>query len=458
LSVIGDYERVGVVSRGASSTVWKGFDPGLKREVALKQLSGADAGAAARREAAALAGLRHPNILSVYDVLEDAEGVWLIEQWITGAPLSEVVAATGKLRAIDALALIHGALHGLSYAHGRDVLHGDITPANILIDQAGTPMLVDFGLAVSPGHLSLGGTPGYMAPEAAAGQPVDKRSDVYSSCVVLAELLKGGRLFANTSSLALTREQASAAPQLGGIERPVAAVLATGLQPRPDDRPTDGERLLARLESAIEETHGRGWLAAAGLGAIGSTAATIAAGTTLTGATTATATTAASAPAAAKPGAALLTRGRVIGAAATVAAVIAVVIAVLVSRPEPPHPIAAQTPSTPPAGAAPLAQPTFSGTYRLHMLTYSCGGMPGILPKSDYFVPVTQQGNTVTFRGYGTGPLNVDGSFVINWTTGSYANTMRGVFATEGGRTIIRDLVMVWDNGDCPQTFTATKQ
>ena len=73
----------------------------------------------------------------------------------------------------------------------------------------------------------------------------------------------------------------------------MAAVLTTGLYPRPDDRPTDGETLLARLESAIEETHGRRWLAAAGLGAIGSTAATIAAGTTLTGtATTATAATA----------------------------------------------------------------------------------------------------------------------------------------------------------------------
>ena len=181
--------------------------------------------------------------------------------------------------------MIHGALHGLSYAHGRDVVHGDITPGNILIDQAGTPMLVDFGLAVTPGHLSLGGTPGYMAPEAAAGQPVDKRSDVYSSCVVLAELLTGARLFTTASSLALTREQASAAPGLDGIEAPVAAVLSTGLHPRPDDRPADAETLLTQLESAIEETHGRRWLAAAGLGAIGSTAATVAAGTTLTGAT-----------------------------------------------------------------------------------------------------------------------------------------------------------------------------
>ena len=331
--MIGEYERVGVVARGAHSTIWKGFDPGLKREVALKQLSGSGAGEAARREAAALAGLRHPNILSVYDVLEDAEGVWLIEQWITGAPLSAVLAVTGKLRGIDALALIHGALQGLSYAHGRDVVHGDITPANILIDQAGTPMLVDFGLAVAPGHLSLGGTPGYMAPEAAAGQPVDKRSDVYSSCVVLAELLRGARLFTTASSLALTREQASAAPGLDGIEAPVAAVLSTGLHPRPDDRPTDAETLLTQLESAIEETHGRRWLAAAGLGAIGSTAATVAAGTTLAGAT-ATAGTATAATAS-KSATSILSRGKLIAAGATGAAVIAVA-AFLLLRPHRP--------------------------------------------------------------------------------------------------------------------------
>ncbi len=375
--MIGEYERVGVVARGAHSTIWKGFDPGLKREVALKQLSGSGAGEAARREAAALAGLRHPNILSVYDVLEDAEGVWLIEQWITGAPLSAVLAVTGKLRGIDALALIHGALQGLSYAHGRDVVHGDITPANILIDQAGTPMLVDFGLAVAPGHLSLGGTPGYMAPEAAAGQPVDKRSDVYSSCVVLAELLRGARLFTTASSLALTREQASAAPGLDGIEAPVAAVLSTGLHPRPDDRPTDAETLLTQLESAIEETHGRRWLAAAGLGAIGSTAATVAAGTTLAGAT-ATAGTATAATAS-KSATSILSRGKLIAAGATGAAVIAVA-AFLLLRPTPPHPTAAQpsTTTTPPAGAATpttvqAPQLDIDGTY-LYYYSTGCAG------------------------------------------------------------------------------------
>ena len=449
--MVGDYERVGVVARGAHSTIWKGFDPGLKREVALKQLSGSGAGEAARREAAALAGLRHPNILSVYDVLEDAEGVWLIEQWITGAPLSAVLAVTGKLRGIDALALIHGALQGLSYAHGRDVVHGDVTPGNILIDQSGTPMLVDFGLAVAPGQLSLGGTPGYMAPEAAAGQPVDKRSDVYSSCVVLAELLRGARLFTTASSLALTREQASAAPQLDGIEAPVAAVLSTGLHPRPEERPTDAQTLLTQLESAIEKTHGRRWLAAAGLGAIGSTAATIAAGTTLTGATATTATGASTA-AAAKPGTSMLTRGKVIGAAATVAAVIAVAALVLL-RPAPPHQTAAQT-TTPPPAAATAATPQgtqldIDGIYLWHQTSAdnpSCTGR-----RNDYTITITHQGNTLTMNGTATGPLNADGSFSVN----DGGMTVRGVFATEGGRTVIRDGVV---DDYCRAHFVATKQ
>lgn len=463
--MIDDYQRVGVVARGANSTLWKGFDPGLKRDVALKQLTGADAAEAARREASALAALRHPNILSVYDVFTDDDGVWLIEQWITGAPLSAVLEASGKLRAIDALALMHGALQGLSYAHGRRVIHGDITPSNILIDQTGTPMLVDFGLAVSPGHTSLGGTPGYMAPEAAAGQPVDTRSDVYSSCVVMAELLTGTRLFTTTSSLALTHQQATLTPRLNGIETPVAAVLSTGLQPQPDERPVDGHTLLSQLEKAIEETHGRRWLALAGLGAIGTTAATIAAGTTLTStaATTATTTgsTTGSGTAPATKASSNLSRGKLIAAGAIVAAVVVAVIAFLLLRPPPPRQAASQTTAPPPTAAAAATaatQDTITGMYIWHMVTYSCAGVPGILPAQDFHHQITQQGNTVTITNYGTGPLNPDGSFVVNFSKGPYNNSVRGVFAEEGGRMIIRDLQMVWDNGDCLQTYTAVKQ
>jgi serine/threonine protein kinase len=309
---------------------------------------------------------------------------------------------------------------------------------------------VDFGLAVSPGQMSLGGTPGYMAPEAAAGRSVDKRSDVYSSCVVLAELLKGARLFTTASSLALAREQASAAPALGGIEAPVAAVLSTGLHPRPDDRPADAQTLLTQLESAIEETHGRRWLAAAGLGAIGSTAATIAAGIELTTAT-ATASTGTTTAAAAKPGTSTLSRGKLIAAGAVVIAALA---AFLLLRPEPPQPAAAQSPTPPAAAAAAASQATqpaiTAGVYLIHFLSQACGQY--VSPLIDIPTDVIQKGNSVYILG-GTGPLNADGSFVAT----GYNTTVRGVFATEGGQSVIRD--GAWNRpGICDATFTATKQ
>ncbi len=367
--MIEDYERIGVVARTASTTVWKGFDPALKRPVALKQVTRSGAADIVRREAAALARLRHPNVVTVHDVIVDSDSVWLVEQWITGAPLSAVLRHTGPLRAIDALALMHGALSGLACAHDQDLVHADVTPSNILIEQTGTPMLVDFGLATAPGETSAGGTPGYMAPEVAAGGRIDKRSDVYSSCVVLAELLRGENLFPH-NQLAAARQQSSV-PELGGIERPVAAVMRTGLDPDPAVRPADAKTLLTRLEDAVEETHGRGWLALAGLGTLGSTAATISAGVKLTG-TTADAPVASPTPPTGT-GRAAAGRGKLIAAAAIGAAILAALVAFLAFRPDPPLPSAAEQsratiPDAPPPGARPVAAPAegpvFRGRYR----------------------------------------------------------------------------------------------
>jgi hypothetical protein len=120
----------------------------------------------------------------------------------------------------------------------------------------------------------------------------------------------------------------------------------------------------------------------------------------------------------------------------------------------PPGPATSAPPTT---GQTP--QQAIDGTYHWRMLTYECGGTPGIIPAKDFTIQVTQQGNTVNFGSYGSGTLNADGSFETTWTTGPYTNTMRGVFATEGGRTVIRDGVMDWDNNQCRQTYSvATKQ
>lgn len=377
--MIDDYERVGIVARTAHTTIWKGFDPALHRSVALKQVRGEHAVAAVHREAAALAKLRHPNIVAVHDLFDDADSVWLVEQWITGAPLSAVLRHTGRLRAIDALALLHGALTGLSHAHQHNLVHGDITPTNILIDQTGTPMLVDFGLAITPGQPSLGATPGYAAPEAAAGTTTDKRSDVYSSCVVFTELLTGTRLFPQSNTLAAAHAQAGTTPTLNGIEEPVAAVLHTGLDPHPEARQADATVLLNELETALEESRGRGWIAAASLGAIGSTAATIHTGIKLTSTETSTASGATT-----PVGTPRQNRRTLVTAGALTAALIAAIatlFVLFVLRPDPPkQTVTAATPPTATANAAPAAGPLFSGRYKtdkgpeLGTVTSDCPG------------------------------------------------------------------------------------
>lgn len=380
--MISDYERVGIVARTAHTTIWKGFDPALQRTVALKQVHGEHAVAAVHREATALATLRHPNIVAVHDLFDDTEDVWLVEQWITGAPLSAVLRHTGRLRAIDALALLHGALTGLSYAHDHNLVHGDITPTNILIDQSGTPMLVDFGLAVAPGEPSLGGTPGYAAPEATTGASTDKRSDVYSSCVVLAELLTGTTLFPQTSTLAAAHAQAHTTPALDGIEAPVAAVLHTGLNPHPQSRQPDATALLADLDTATSESHGRGWITAASLAAIGSTAATVGIGVKLTSTTTGTgAGTPASARTPLQSRRTLITAG-----ALTAAVIIAALLVLFVLRPDPPEQAATARPTTTPTAPTPRAAgPIFRGTYTNHKgpnlatVTSDCAGCDATL-------------------------------------------------------------------------------
>jgi TIR domain len=127
--------------------------------------------------------------------------------------------------------------------------------------------------------------------------------------------------------------------------------------------------------------------------------------------------------------------------------------------PPQPAPTTPQGPqATPTTGQTP--QRAIDGTYHWRMLTYECGGTPGIIPaNNDFTIQVTQQGNTVNFPGRGSGTLNADGSFETTWTDGPYTDTMQGVFATEGGRTVIRDGVINYDNNQCRQTFSvATKQ
>jgi tetratricopeptide (TPR) repeat protein len=185
---LGRYEVGEEIGRGGIGTVFRAWDTTLRRVVALKTIR-SDAGVPAAllaREAQALAGLRHPNVVTVHDAGE-TDGV----AWIA----MELVEGRAGLPSVEAL---RKAAEGVAAAHARGIVHRDLKPGNILVDAAGEPRVIDFGLArlADPKALSgsPAGTPYYMSPEQIADpKSVGPASDVYALGVCLYELLAGRR-------------------------------------------------------------------------------------------------------------------------------------------------------------------------------------------------------------------------------------------------------------------------
>ena len=282
---IGSYELVDRVAISPTGSVWRALDHALGRNVALKRVA---AGAVQsverlRAEAQVLAHLSHPNIVAVIDLMEADGQLWLVEEWVDGATLPDVIRQVGWFSATQAVGAVRGGLLGLAYAHHNGLVHGDVSPSNLLLDVHGTTKLIDFGLAQPAGAAGVAGTPGYLSPEAARGLPLVPASDVYSSAAVLALLLRGRPLFDGPSAEAVLAAQfRPGEPDLSGIDAPIRSVLQAALAPAPGSRPGDAAQLLAALDDAAVRTFGEGWLASASVaGLVGATvtAAITAAGT-----------------------------------------------------------------------------------------------------------------------------------------------------------------------------------
>lgn len=229
---LGNYELVMRIGRGGMATVWvareHADDPAQDRLVAIKAMLAdlADEPEFVRMfldEVRLVRSIRHPNIVDVYDVGEEDGIMWMGMEWVEGESLHSVIAEAGKRRAIPAeiaVRIIADAAAGLHAAHElRDVngvpqnlVHRDVSPHNILISTTGAIKLVDFGVAKAVGRLSgstrsgqLKGKFGYMSPEQASGQSVDRRSDVFALGIVLYELTTSRRLFRGDSDLETLR-------------------------------------------------------------------------------------------------------------------------------------------------------------------------------------------------------------------------------------------------------------
>ncbi|MCI0341873.1 MAG: serine/threonine protein kinase [Planctomycetales bacterium] len=211
--VIGGCRVRRLVGRGGMGAVYEGDHLRLEKPVAVKVLPKAlalEPGRAQRflREARAAAKLEHPRIVPVYDTGEEADLYFITMRYVAGESAGRRVERTGPLAPREALRIVRGVAEALDAAHRRGIVHRDVKPENVLLDESDEPLLADFGLArdlASGSQLSASGqilgTPAYMSPEQARGESVDARSDLYSLGATLYFLVTGSPPFEAESAL-----------------------------------------------------------------------------------------------------------------------------------------------------------------------------------------------------------------------------------------------------------------
>lgn len=205
---LGKYQITGVLGEGAMGVVYRGFDPDIRRVVALKTIrkqmgEGADAAQAAarfRNEAQAAGRLLHPGIVGVYDFGESdtraGRVAYIAMEYVEGHTLAQYLSQKVRFSEGDVASLATQLLEALAHAHEHGVWHRDIKPSNVIMTKAGRIKIADFGIARTDTSAltmanSVLGTPMYMAPEQFMGRPIDHRVDVYGAGVVLYQLVAG---------------------------------------------------------------------------------------------------------------------------------------------------------------------------------------------------------------------------------------------------------------------------
>jgi serine/threonine-protein kinase len=199
---LGKFEVVAEIGSGGMSTVYKAIDRTLERTVALKVLSpdlARDREAVLRfqREAYAAASLRHPHIVTIYEVGQESGYNFIAMEFLEGESLATMLARDGALPPERVLRAVTQVAQALDYAHSRGYVHRDVKPGNIIVGQGGSVTLMDFGLAKVmyssdlTRYGTLVGSPGYMSPEQVRGDPVGPPSDVYGLALVTYEMLTG---------------------------------------------------------------------------------------------------------------------------------------------------------------------------------------------------------------------------------------------------------------------------
>lgn len=267
--LIGRYEVVRELGRGATGVVYLGRDPKIGREVAIKTLAFSQFDpdeletfkTRFAREAEAAGRLSHPNIVTVYDVGEEADLAFIAMDYAAGRTLAAFTGQRGLLPVGEALSVIAEVADALDYAHDQGIVHRDIKPANIIYDaEQNRVKVTDFGIArvMDSSRTRTGsivGTPSYMAPEQLTGDTVDGRSDIFSLGVTLYQMVTGDVPFRGENLAGIAYQITSAKPKGVRTIRPelpaaVARIVNRALQKSPEKRYQSAGEMAEALRKA----------------------------------------------------------------------------------------------------------------------------------------------------------------------------------------------------------------
>ncbi len=245
---IGRFELRGELGRGAQSIVYLGFDPQLQREIAIKTLHFAQPDPAQNcallDEARTVGKMRHPSIVPIFEAGEQDGDLYLVFEYVPGKNLADFLRQSGALPPIKAVSILRPILDAVAYAHAQGIIHRDLKPSNILLDDDGTPRVMDFGIAARLDSTSdaadrITGTPAYMAPEYVLRREISECSDVFSAGLILFEMLTGQRAVVADSVAAILQRLAREdirLPQDSTVDEHLSSILHKAIARDPSVR------------------------------------------------------------------------------------------------------------------------------------------------------------------------------------------------------------------------------
>ncbi len=262
------YEVKRTIGRGGMATVFLAIQQSLDREVVLKCLDtthdeSGDFFERFLKEGRIIASLRHPHIVTIFDIGTADEMVYIAMEYVDGGDLRAKI--ENRLAPVRGLEVVNKVGQALEYAHKKGIVHRDVKPANILFHSDGTPLLSDFGIAkdfsVDNELTSTGtilGSPFYMSPEQAEGLPVDGRTDIYSLGVIFYEMLTGQKPYEGDSAIKVIMQHIqSPVPQLPPELDQFQPLLERLMAKDRDQRISDATELLEEVASVREEVEGK---------------------------------------------------------------------------------------------------------------------------------------------------------------------------------------------------------